>query len=482
VPGSPPRRRKKAAPGLPFFVCAAAILALLAGSAGAAAAADRVVPRSTADVELSYAPIVKKAAPAVVNIYARRIVKSRGGTPFNDPFFGQFFGQFFSGQPRERVENSLGSGVILRPDGVIVTNSHVINGAQQIVVALSDGREFEATVVTDDTRSDLAVLRIKAAGPLPFLELADSDEAEVGDIVLAIGDPYGVGQTVTSGIVSATERTRGDDAGSQFFIQTDAAINPGNSGGALIDMAGHLLGINSAIYTRSGGNQGIGFAIPANLVDAVLESVLKTGKVVRAWTGLNVQTVTSDLAKSLGLARPQGVMVTTIHPESSFGKAGVKTGDVITGIDGLPVDDPGSLLFRIATRHVGDVAKVELLRKGKAETLSVPLIAAPEVPPRDETDLSGENPFSGATVGNLSPAYADELGVDSALQGVIVAKVDDGSYAAQLGLRADDIILAVNGTKIGAVADLKEALKAPARRWSLEIRRDGQVQSVTVQL
>ena len=467
---------KGAAKWLPFFVCAALI-------ASPAAATERAVPQSTQQLQLSYAQVVKEAAPAVVNIFARKVVRTQGyPSLFSDDFFSRFFGNIMPSQPRERVQNSLGSGVVVRPDGVIVTNSHVIHGAQEIKVALPDRRELEAEVVVDDQRADLAVLRVKAKAPLPYLTFADSDKVEVGDIILAIGNPFGVGQTVTSGIVSATSRTQVDQSGYQFFIQTDAAINPGNSGGAMVDLQGHLLGLNTAIYSRSGGSQGIGFAIPANMVARFVDSALTDGKVVRPWIGLTVQDVSSDMAESLGLDRPKGVMVNGEHPMSSFAKAGIKSGDLILDVDGFEVDDQGGLMFRVATHKVGDTVKVTLLHGGKKESVDVNLIAAPEIPPRNLTDLSGNNPFAGATVGNLSPAYADELGVDPTLTGVIVSNVDGRSYAANLGLQPGDIILSVNGDAIKTVANLKDMLSQSARQWQIRINRGGQVQSVTVRL
>jgi serine protease Do len=471
-----PTLKKRAAIWLPFFVCAGLV-------ASSPATAEREVPQSMQQVQLSYASVVKKAAPAVVNIYARTVVRTQGyPSLFSNDFFSRFFGNIMPSQPRERVQNSLGSGVVVRADGIIVTNSHVIHGAQQIVVALPDKRELEAEVVVDDDRADLAVLRVKTKDPLPYLEFADSDQVEVGDIILAIGNPFGVGQTVTSGIISATARTHVDDAKYQFFLQTDAAINPGNSGGAMVDITGRLLGINTAIYSRDGGSQGIGFAIPANMVKAVVASALSEGKVVHPWLGVSVQDVTSDLAESLGLDRPMGVMVNTVHPASSFNKAGLKSGDLILAVDGHEVDDQGALMFRFATKQVGKTAQVGILHNGKERTIKVALIAAPENPPRDEKVIAGSNPFSGATVGNLNPAYAEELGVDDTLTGVIVSAVGGRSYARQLGLQPGDVIVSINGQDIKRVSDLDDALDEGGRQWTIRINRGGQVRSVTVQL
>src|SRR6266571_3298523 len=290
----------------PIFFAEFCLLALCATGA---VAQQRQVPASAGQLELSFAPIVKRVAPAVVNVYAARIVANNN--PFlADPFFRQFFGAV----PREQVERALGSGVIVDPTGLVVTNYHVIEGASQVKVALADKREFEADIVLKDQRSDLAVLRVKGAKErFPTLQFADSDELQVGDVVLAIGDPFGVGQTVTHGIVSAVARTQVGISDYQFFIQTDAAINPGNSGGALVDLGGRLVGINTAIFSRSGGSQGIGFAIPANMVKVVVASAKSGGSTVkRPWLGARLQGVTPEIADSLGLKRPTGALIASI--------------------------------------------------------------------------------------------------------------------------------------------------------------------------
>ena len=328
-------------------------LALIANTPAAADEAARAVPESRAQVQFSYAPLVKQAPPAVVNIYARRLVRSRPF--FDDPFFRRFFGEDSPfGAPRERIENSLGSGVIVSPDGLVLTNHHVIDRASEIIVALADRREFEATVVTDDARTDLAVLRVDTEGAvLPYLELMDSDDLEVGDIVLAIGNPFGVGQTVTSGIVSALARTQVGVTDYSFFIQTDAAINPGNSGGALVTLDGRLAGVNTAIFSRSGGSIGIGFAIPANMARVVIAGAAAGGRFVRAWLGASGQEVTADMAQALGLERPGGVIVNGIYPGGPADAAGLRIGDVVTAVEGREVADPKALQFRIATRPHG---------------------------------------------------------------------------------------------------------------------------------
>src|SRR3984885_13270494 len=345
------------------FAASIALFALAVSLASARAEDQRQVPTSPAQVQLSYAPVVKRAAPAVVNVYAARVVENRN--PFmNDPLFRQFFGAV----PREQVLRSLGSGVIVDPSGLVVTNYHVIEGASEVKVALSDKREFDAEIVLKDEHSDLTVLRLKGANEkFPVLDFANSDDLQVGDLVLAIGDPFGVGQTVTHGIVSALARTQVGISDYQFFIQTDAAINPGNSGGALVDINGRLVGINSAIYSRSGGSQGIGFAIPSNMVRVVVASA-KGGS-----AGAKRQDVTPEIAESLGLARPSGALVASTAAGSPAARAGIKTGDLIVSVDGTPVDDPNAFDYRSGTKPLGGTAQVGISRQGKTVTVPVAL-------------------------------------------------------------------------------------------------------------
>src|SRR5437763_2829206 len=340
-------------PRLAVFIFAAFGLSLTA--MWGALAQQRQVPASVGQLELSFAPIVKRVAPAVVNVYAARIVANNN--PFlADPFFRQFFGAV----PREQVERSLGSGVIVDPAGLVVTNYHVIDGASQVKVALADKREFEADIVLKDQRSDLAVLRVKGAKErFPTLQFADSDELQVGDVVLAIGDPFGVGQTVTHGIVSAVARTQVGISDHQFFIQTDAAINPGNSGGALVDMAGRLVGINTAIFSRSGGSQGVGFAIPATMVRLVVSSARSGGSAVkRPWLGAKLQALTPELSQAFNLQRPSGVVITSVTDKGPAAQAGLKAGDVIVAVGAQAVDDPNAFDYRFTTHELG--GKVEV--------------------------------------------------------------------------------------------------------------------------
>jgi Do/DeqQ family serine protease len=429
----------------------------------------RRVPADAASMKLSFAPVVKKAAPAVVNVASRRVVQRRV-----DPFWDFFMGG--GGQGGSQVQGSLGSGAVVRADGVIITNHHNIDGMSDITVQLADRREFPAVVLLDDPRADLAVLKIDTKGEkLPVMAIDDQDQMEVGDLVLALGNPFGVGQTVTNGIVSALARTDVGAANFGSYIQTDAAINPGNSGGPLVDMDGDLVGINTFIISRSGSSSGVGFAIPAAVVRQVVGAALGGGhSVVRPWLGVKGQPVTGEIAKSLGMTVPRGVLVAQVYPGSSADRAGLKEGDVILSIDGRPVNDEGGGAFAIGTHKVGDRVPMLIHRNDKEQTLTVRAEAAPEVPARDERTLSGANPFTGATVVNLSPATAQDLNVDPFVgKGVLVTKIG-GGYAANIGLQPGDFIREVNGRAVNTVADLNAAAKLPARNWVVTIERNGQ--------
>ena len=453
--------------------------ALLACLPLPASAQSRAVPQTRAEITYSYAPVVKRATPAVVNVYASRVEKRPQNPLFDDPIFRQFFGG--GGEPSSRVQQSLGSGVIVDPSGLVVTNHHVIEGMTDVKVALSDKREFEAEIVLRDPRTDLAVLRLKGAGPFPTLELANSDALEVGDIVLAIGNPFGVGQTVTQGIVSALARTHVGTSDFGFFIQTDAAINPGNSGGSLVDMNGRLVGINSAIYSKSGGSIGIGFAIPVDMVKVVLATAKGGGRQVRRpWAGATFQSVSQEIADSLGMARPAGALVSDVRTGSPAADSGLKRGDVVVAVNGQSVDDPEALGYRLATHTLGSTVTLGVTRAGKNVDVPLRLAAAPEVPARDATTITGRNPFGGATVWNLSPAVADELSLQDVPQGVVVADVEDGSAAQSVGLQKGDLILAVNDTKIATTADLKRVSVTRPGYWKLSVGRGGQVLTTVV--
>jgi Do/DeqQ family serine protease len=448
-----------------------AVLTVAAACAGAASAQDRRVP-TIGELRLSYAPVVQRVAPAVVNVYAAKVVQNRNPL-FEDPIFRRFFG--VPGGGGSQVQRSLGSGVIVDASGLIVTNNHVIEGADEVKVSLADKREFEATLVLKDSRTDLAVLRIKDSHEkFPFLDFANSDALQVGDVVLAIGNPFGVGQTVTHGIVSALARTQVGITDYQFFIQTDAAINPGNSGGALVDLTGKLVGINTAIFSRSGGSQGIGFAIPANMVRVVVASAKSGGAAVkRPWLGAKLQAVTPEIADSMGLKRPAGALIANVTPNSPAAQAGLKAGDLIVSVDGQEVDDPNAFDYRFATQPLGGTAQIGVLRGGRETQSSVALRTAPDIP-RDEIVIQTRSPFSGVKVANLSPALSDELQIQNIEDGVVILDVDNGSYASNLGFQRGDVIEQVNGQKIAKTRDLERLTKEPSRSWQIIIVRGGQ--------
>jgi len=459
-----------------------AALALLASSVPVEA--QRAVPESAAAMKQSFAPVVKRAAPAVVNVYVRHRVERMVSPFFDDPFFGRLFGERFN-IPRERIQNSLGSGVLVGSDGVVVTNNHVIQGSgeAEITVALADGREFPAKLILKDEQTDLAVLRLDAQGAqFPSIEFSDSDSLEVGDLVLAIGDPFGVGQTVTSGIVSALARTQVGISDYQFFIQTDAAINPGNSGGALVDMDGRLAGINTAIFSKSGGSHGIGFAIPSNMVRLVVQSALKGGKVQRPWLGASLQAVTPDIADSLGLDTPSGALVAKVHAKGPAAKAGLQAGDIVVSVDDKPVQDPQGFQYRFVTKGIGGAAALGVLRKGQRVKTTITLVAPVEDPPRDARDLLGRHPLTGCKVANLSPAVAQEVGVDDdTREGVVVLEVKEKTPAARLGVKRGDIVVAVNNEKVKSVAQLATVLDLAGGGWRLSVERGGKVFNLAIQ-
>ncbi len=451
---------------------------VLSSSVNPAAAQERRVPLSPADVRLSYAPIVQRVAPAVVNVYAAKVIQNCNPL-LDDPVFRRFFG--VPGQQPEQMQRSLGSGVMVDPSGLVVTNNHVIEGADQVKVSLSDKREFEAEIVLKDSRTDLAVLRLKDVHEkFPTLDFTNSDELQVGDVVMAIGNPFGVGQTVTHGIISALARTQVGISDYQFFIQTDAAINPGNSGGALVDMTGRLAGINTAIFSRSGGSQGIGFAIPANMVRVVVASAKNGGNAVkRPWLGARLQAVTPEIAETIGLKAPSGALVASVTPKSPAARAGLKLSDLIVSIDGQPVEDPNAFDYRFATRPLGGTSQVEVQRNGKLVKLAIPLETAPDTG-RDEIVITARSPFQGAKVANISPALADDLHLDSNVEGVVVADLAGDGTAASVGFKKGDIILSVNNKKIAKTADLEQAVSESKRLWRITLVRNGQQIQVTL--
>ncbi|MBX9803906.1 MAG: trypsin-like peptidase domain-containing protein [Caulobacteraceae bacterium] len=423
---------------------------------------NRVVPGDALAMKSSFAPVVRTAAPAVVNVSAR------GVQQVQDPFWSMF------GQgPRAQQVGSVGSGVIVRADGVVVTNYHVINGMQQIKVVLNDRREFDARIILADERSDIAVLQLEGVNErLPTLNIDDREEQEVGDLVLAIGNPFGVGQTVTNGIISALNRTETGISDSGSFIQTDAAINPGNSGGALVDMDGDLIGINTAIFSRSGSSSGVGFAVPAAAVRRVVDSAVGGATaVIRPWLGVKGETVSADLARSLGLDRPQGLVVTEVWRGGPGDRADLRMGDVITAIDGAEVNDQGGLNFRVGTREPNETVRVSVLRDGRPLVVDARVQRLP-----GNADLQGatviqSGGLTGARVLALNPALADSLGGDPFASGLVVGGVAPNSYARRgVGLQTGDVIMAVNDRSVNSPQQLANL----PRGTQLLVERRGQ--------
>ncbi|MFC6792353.1 Do family serine endopeptidase [Methylobacterium komagatae] len=441
---------------------------------------SKQVPLSRGEIQLSFAPVVKRAAPSVVNVYASHVDKrSNARASAMDEFMRRFFGEPDGGRgPRgDRAQKSLGSGVLVDGSGLVITNAHVIDNMNEVRVALSDRREFEASIVLRDSRTDLAVIRIKqppaGLAPMPF---GDADKLEVGDFVMAIGNPFGVGQTVTQGIVSALARTQVGSADYQYFIQTDAAINPGNSGGALVNLQGQLVGINTAIYSQSGGSHGIGFAIPVSMVKAVVTAA-KDGQTVvrRPWLGARIQNVTPDIADSMGLDHPTGVLVASLQAKSPAEESGLKRGDLILTIDGQVVDDPEAFGYRFALKGTSGQTKLGILRGTTRQSVMVKLITAPETRPRESLKVRARSPFMGASFVNTSPAVAEDLQVDFPTEGVAVEAVDEGSIAARAGLQKGDIVVAVNGLPIATTKDLDRVTRTTPGAWEIVINRGGEV-------
>ncbi len=458
--------------------CAALALVPLLALSIPAGGQTRAAPESRAQVQLSFSPVVKTAAPAVVNVYGARVERTRRSAGMDD-FFRRFFGDVPS-MPRDRVQRSLGSGVILDASGLVVTNHHVVAEMTEVKVALSDNREIEAEIVLRDPRTDLAVLKLKPTQGLKALELGDDDALEVGDLVLAIGNPFGVGRTVTQGIVSGLARTNVGVSDYGYFIQTDAAINPGNSGGALVDMHGRLVGINSAIFSNSGGSVGIGFAIPAAMVKVVLDSARAGANTVRRpYLGASLQAVNQELADGLGLDRPTGALVSSVRDKGPADAAGLKRGDVVLEVDGRPVEDPDAFGWRFALKGTSGEVPVTVNRGGTRRVITVKLQLAPEIPARDQIVMKGRSPFAGAVIVNASPAVAEEMQLE-AHEGVVVSDVQEGSLAARVGLQKGDVLLALNGEKIGSTRELDRMARAGAQLWRITISRGGQVMTTVL--
>ncbi len=436
----------------------------------------------------SYADVVEKTSPAVVRIEADRKEKA-SPTQFND-----FFQQFQNPQQNRRpqIERGLGSGVIVQADGTILTNYHVIEGADKIIVAMSDNKTYQAKVLGTDQPSDLALLKIEAAN-LPFLTLGNSDSVRIGDIVLAIGNPLGIGQTVTQGIISAKGRRTGLSDGSfEDFLQTDAPINRGNSGGALVNLNGELIGINSQILSggSSGGSIGIGFSIPSNMAKSVMEQLLKDGKVHRGMLGVNIQNITDETAEALDIKERNGVLVSSVKPGSSADKAGVKRGDIITAINGEKIEDTNVLRNKVASTAPGTSVKLSINREGKEMELNATL---DELTAAEAKDPTGESPNGdtpspqeqsgklGLTLEPLTAQLAKQLGIDADGGGMVVTDVDPSGPSAEEGIARGDVILEINRKSVNSLADVKSALSsAGGKPILLLLSRRGQTIYLTV--
>lgn len=450
------------------FLSLALFCAAILASPGAT---SETVPASQAQIQLSFAPVVRETAPAVVNIYAQRVVEQRSSPFADDPFFGDLFRNF--GQVTPRVQNSLGSGVILSEDGIVVSNFHVVGNATEIRVILNDRREFDAEIILTDEESDLAVLKLRDARDLPVLEFADSDAVEVGELVLAIGNPFGVGQTVSSGIISGLARSGiAVGSGRGYFIQTDAPINPGNSGGALVDMQGRLVGVNTAIISRSGASHGIGFAIPANLVAQVVTQA-RAGRTrfQRPWAGVTAQAVDASIAEAFDQPIPEGVILLDIHPDSPLAQAGLQRGDVVLSVDGAAVNSGPEMMFRLAARGLGAEADLTFRRRERVQDATIALIAPPDIPDRAERTIIQRSALRGLSVARINPAVSAEYNLSPDAQGILVIELRD--IAARTGLREGDILISINGMPVTSTDDVMTLAAEPVRNWQIEVLRDG---------
>ena len=448
---------------------------LLRGSedpAAPTAGPDRRIPFGQAEIQLSFAPLVKQTAPAVVNVYASQQVRQTRSPFEGDPFFEQFFGR----QAQPRAQNSLGSGVLVDPSGIVVTNYHVIRDADEVKVATSDGREFASKVLLKDESLDLAILKIESPDAFPVVAIGDSDALQIGDLVLAIGNPFGVGQTTTSGIVSALARTHIGVSDFGFFIQTDAAINPGNSGGALINMSGQLVGVNTAIFSKSGGSIGIGFAIPSNIVRAVVDAA-KSGNdfFERPYIGATFNPVTPQIAEALGMERPLGALVSAVMADGPSAKAGLKPGDVVLAFNGAPIEHVDALGYRLATQSIGAKVELTVLSQGEEKQVAIDLVRAPEGASTAEVTIRGRSPFAGAKVAELSPRLAQRLGMSADIKGVTVVDIDRNSPAAGFGFQPRDIVREVNGEQIDSAKKLEQLAGQETRWWRFTVERDGRL-------
>jgi serine protease Do len=447
-------------------------------------ALDQRPIESTPSGRTSFAPVVKKVTPGVVKVFTSAKVRTTGynGMSDMDEFMRRFFGEQMPRNNRNRDfgyqrQRGIGSGVIITKDGYILTNNHVVDGADDVKVAMQDGREFTAKVIGRDPKTDVAVIKIDAKD-LPFVPMADSDKVEVGDFVLAIGNPFGIGQTVTTGIVSATGRAGAMGLDYEDFIQTDAAINPGNSGGALVDAEGRLIGINTAILSGSGGNQGIGFAIPSNLARDVMGGLIKDGKVARGYLGVMIQDLNPALAKKFDLKDTKGALVGEVTADSPAEKAGIKDGDVITSINGKNVTDSRHLKLEVARVHPGETATLKLLRDGAVKTVEVTVTEVPNTERAAKNDRHGaeddNGTLNGVTVGDIDRNARQQFDIPDRIKGALVTEVDPNCAAAEAGLRPGDVILEINRKPVKNAEEAVKLTEHPAdKNTALRVWRAG---------
>ena len=480
----------------PKTVVAAVVLALGLGGLGIAGADHALTSNPPVEMKfananqatnhMGFAPVVKEVLPAVVTISSSKVVKTQTGfgqLPMDDPLFRQFFGDTGpqSNMPRQQREQGLGSGVIMSPNGYIITNNHVVDGATDITVTLSDKREFKAKVIGTDSKTDIAVLKVDAAA-LPSIVVGDSSKVQVGDYALAVGNPFGVGKTVTMGIVSAMGRTNLGIEDYEDFIQTDAPINPGNSGGALVNDRGELIGINTAIISHGAdGSQGIGFAIPVNLARTVMDDILKDGKVTRAYLGILPQDVTPAIKQAFGAKDTSGALVGDVTPDSPAARIGLQRGDIILDLDGKPVADANDLRMRISMAQPSTTVKLKVFRGGAERDLTATLA---ELPTQEATAKSGgsgsESALSGVSVEDLDAQSARQLRLPPNASGVVVTQISPSSPAADSGLQRGDVIQEVNRQPVHNTADFARAVRDSKDKTLLLVNRQGNTMYLAV--
>ena len=449
--------------------------------------ADNTAPVSLGDFKNGFSSVLTPALPAVVNISSTKIVKNQNAQNipdiYNDPLFRQFFGDQFP-RPNQgpQREQGLGSGVIVNADGYVLTNNHVVEDASDVEVFTQDRKKFKAKVIGTDARTDIAVLKIGAT-ELPTLTFGDSSKLKVGDVVFAIGQPFGIGETATMGIVSATGRGLGGAIEHyEDFIQTDAAINPGNSGGALIDLRGNLVGINTAIISGGGGNQGVGFAIPINMARGVMDQIVEHGKVIRGYMGVAIQAVDPDMAKAFGLSHGGGALISDVSANSPASKAGLQTGDIVLELNGQAVNGPDDLSVHISQMAPGTVAHLRIFRKGQNETVDVTLGESPEKTPTAQNNAEAPAGLKGMQVQNLTPEIARELKLPSSVTGVVVTEVEPSGAAEAAGIQRGDVIQEVNRKPVHDVNQFRQALSGSSdQSVLLLVNRGGTTHFVVVQ-